>query len=183
MPGDRKNFSERGKEKASSQSQLRDFTKQRYQQNNAKSLEIDKNRVSLKGEMNQIEQRRSEHIKKAEDRAMSRYNRGSHVNKKHGDLSDRGKEQAPSQSQPRDLKNNNTNKKDAERLELDKKRVSLKGGGGIRPFFTAEEYERGLQAAKDFEARVWSNYMDMKTGGSHSKYLKNHKGDETSEQQ
>ncbi len=131
MAGDRKIFSERGKEKAPSQSQPRDFTKKQYQQNNAKSLEIDKKRVSLKGGMNQIEQRRIERIKEAENRPMSRDNRGSHVNKKRGDLSERGKEKAPSQSQPRDLKNNNTNKKDAERLELNKNRVPLKGGGVV----------------------------------------------------
>jgi hypothetical protein len=131
MAGDRKIFSDKGKEKAPSQSHTRDFTRQQSQPKIVKRIELDKNRVIVEGGMNQVGQRRIERIKEAENRAMSRDNRGSHVNKKHGDLSDRGKEKASSQSKPRNFTKKQYQQNVAKSLELNKSRGPLKGGGGV----------------------------------------------------
>ena len=59
MPRDIPTFSERGKEKSSSQSQTRDFIKaQAQKRHETERLELDKKRAIMKGGMDQEESRR-----------------------------------------------------------------------------------------------------------------------------
>jgi hypothetical protein len=95
MPGDKPKFSDRGREKASSQSQTRDFIRARSQkQHGTERLGFDKKRVILKGGMDQgetsnqnktLEQRRDEALKKAEDIANYHYSWANYFHKKHRD--------------------------------------------------------------------------------------------------
>ena len=184
MDGDRKNFSDRGKEKAPSQSQSRDFTKKQYQRNDAKSREIDKKRVPLEGGKNQIEQRRGEYTDKAAYRAKYYNSRVSHLDKRHGDLSGGGKEKAPSQPHSRDFKQQKQ-QNDAKSV-LGKKRVSLRGGmiqlsdeDLLYAQARKEEHRRSLAAAGEL-------LFDLETGGkipAHWRAQLDYKYEESSNQQ
>jgi hypothetical protein len=141
MPGDKPKFSDRGREKASSQSQPRDFIKAQAQKRyETKRLEPDQKCAIMKGGMDQEESRK---IKKNQEKLMSRsktleqprddaLKKGSRRAEMPGDRpksSEREKEKAASQLQTRYFTKAQSQKRhEIARLKLVKKRYILKGG-------------------------------------------------------
>jgi hypothetical protein len=131
MPGDRPKSSEREKEKAASQLQTRYFTKaQSQKRHEAGRLELDKKSVIIKGSMDRVHPiNRGKTLEQPRDDALNQGSRRAKMPRDIPKFSERGKEKAASQSQPRDFTKAQAQKwHEIARLKLVKKRYILKGG-------------------------------------------------------